>query len=300
VLVKRFTAGNTAKTSIIFLIFNHRKETSMKKIVLLSLFLLCVATGFAQESYFVTVVKGSVSKADGSAIKPGSKLSTADKVSMGTKESLLILLHPSKGRIVVSPQAATPSKDNKFVLVVKDFLELNQQQVRLSSRTLEEAPLSLEDYFKTDADINNSVLIIDTLTVKLPRAYVNADNKENFFFLQLSGAKPVNHKLLCRNNMLYITKEDISFTNGLYKKTDGQLNLGYIENYSTNKKVKFITPIEPAFIGREEVSTVTKTIKKTLKGKPENEILAEICTQLYYQYGKPDELSVKAIYNTVK
>jgi len=272
----------------------------MKKIVLLSLFLMSMATAFAQETYFVTVVKGSVSKADGSAIKPGSKLSTADKVSMGSKESLLILLHPSKGRIVVSPQAATPSKDNKFVLLVKDFLDLNQQQVRLSSRTLDDAPLSLEDYFKTDAEINSNFLIIDTLTVRLPRSYTNADNKENFFFLQLSGAKTSNHKLLCRNNMLYITKADISFADGVYKKADGQLNLGYIENYSGDKKVKFITLIEPAFTTREEVAVVVAAIKKPLKGRPEKEILAEICTQLYYQYGKPDEQAVKAIYNTLK
>ena len=189
----------------------------MKKFALIPLLLLFITTCFAQESYFVTVVKGSVSKPDGSAIKPGSKLLLTDKVSLGTKESLLILLHPSKGRIVVSAQTATPSKDNKFVLLIKDFLELSQQSVRLSSRTLGDMPLSLEDYFKTDADINSNFLVIDTLMVKLPRAYTAVDNKENFFFLQLSSPKPVNHKLQCRNNMLYITKEDISFNDGLYK-----------------------------------------------------------------------------------
>jgi hypothetical protein len=272
----------------------------MKRFVLMSLFLLCIATGFAQESYFVTVVKGSVSKPDGSAIKPGSKLLLTDKVSLGTKESLLILLHPSKGRIVVSAQAATPSKDNKFVLLIKDFLDLNQQNIRLSSRTLDDAPLSLEDYFKTDVDINSNFLVIDTLKVKLPRSYTKVDNKENFFFLQLSGAKTNNHKLLCRNNMLYIIRDDISFSNGLYTKSDGQLNLGYIENYSSDKKVKFITPVEPVFISKEECSNIIKTIKKTLKGKPEKEILEEVYTQIYYLYGKPDEQTIKDIYSSIK
>ena len=259
-----------------------------------------MAACFAQESYFVTVVKGIVSKPDGSAIKPGSKLLLTDKVSLGTKESLLILLHPSKGRIVVSAQSATPSKDNKFVLLIKDFLDLNQQNIRLSSRTLDDAPLSLEDYFKTDADINSNVLVIDTLKVKLPRVYGKVDNKENFFFLQLSAAKPVNHKLQCRNNILYITKDDISFNDGLYKKSDGQLNLGYIENYSTEKKVKFITPVEPIFISREECINAIRTIKKTLKGKPEKDILEEVYAQIYYLYGKPDELAIKEIYSSIK
>ena len=272
----------------------------MKKFVLLPLLLLCMATSFAQESYFVTVVKGSVSKPDGSAIKPGSKLLLTDKVSLGTKESLLILLHPSKGRIVVSAQAATPSKDNKFVLLIKDFLDLNQQHIRLSSRTLDDAPLSLEDYFKTDADINSNLLVIDTLNVKLPRAYGKVDNKENFFFLQLSAAKPVNHKLQCRNNILYITREDISFNDGLYKKSDGQLNLGYIENYSTDKKVKFTTPVEPVYISREDCTNTIKVIKKTLKGKPEKNILEEVYAQIYYLYGKPDEQVIKEIYSSIK
>jgi len=266
----------------------------------MSLLLLCMAGSFAQESYFVTVVKGSVSKADGSAVKPGTKLLLTDKVSLATKESLLILLHPSKGRIVVSAQTATPSKDNKFVLLIKDFLSLNQQNIRLSSRTLDDAALSLEDYFKTDAEINSNYLVIDTLKVRLPRAYAAVDNKENFFFLQLSSAKPVNHKLLCRNNTLYISKEDISFNNGLYTKSDGQLNLGYIENYSGDKKVKFITPIEPAYISRETCSDAVKVIKKTLKDKPEKTILEEVYTQIYYLYGKPDEQAIKEIYSSVK
>lgn len=272
----------------------------MKKIVFISLLLLCLTNCFAQESYFVTVVKGSVSKADGSAIKPGAKLLLTDKVSLGTKESLLILLHPSKGRIVVSAQAANPSKDNKFVLLIKDFLNLNQNNVRLSSRTLDDMPLSLEDYFKTDPEINSSFLVIDTLKVRLPRSYSTVDNKENFFFLQLSGAKTSNHKLLCRNNMLYITRDDISFTDGLYKKADGQLNLGYIENYSGDKKVKFITLIEPAFISREECINTIQAIKKALKGKTEKEILEEVYAQIYYLHGKPDEQAIKEIYSSIR
>lgn len=273
---------------------------SMKKFVLLSLLCMCMASCFAQESYFVTVVKGSVSKPDGSAIKPGSKLLLTDKVSLGTKESLLILLHPSKGRIVVSAQAATPSKDNKFVLLIKDFLELSQNNVRLSSRTLDDAPLSLEDYFRTDADINSNFLIIDTLKVKLPRVYSNVDNKENFFFLQLSGIKTANHKLLCRNNMLYITRDDIFFNDGPYKKSDGQLNLGYIQNYSGDKKVKFITPVEPVYITRESCGDAVRVIKKTLKGKPEKDVLEEVYAQIYYLYGKPDEQALKEIYRSIK
>lgn len=272
----------------------------MKRSVWLLALLLFIKFTSAQENYFVTVVKGSVNKTDGSPVKPGSKLTTADKVTMGSKESLLILLHPSKGRIVISPQTATASKDNRFVLLVKDFLQMNQQQVRLSSRTLDETPLSLEDYFRTDAEMNSRILLIDTLAVRLPRMYAAADNKENFFFLQLAAAKTANHKLLCRNNMLYITRDDILFGDSLYKKTDGQLNLGYIQNYSADKRVSFISPIEPVYISKEVCRDLILLVRKTLKGKPDKEILNEVNAQLYYQFGKPDELAVEKIYLTVK
>jgi hypothetical protein len=272
----------------------------MIKFVITSLFLLCMVNSFAQENYFVTIVKGSVSKLDGSIIKPGSKLLLTDKVSMGSKESLLILLHPSKGRIVVSPQSASAAKDNKFVLLIKDFLDLNQKNVRLSSRTLGEMPISLEDYFKTDPDVNNNFLVVDTLKVKLPLAYANTDNKENFFFLQLSGTKTVNHKLQCRNNMLFITKEDIFFNDSLYKKSIGQLDLGFIENYSGSKNVKFIIQFEPLYITREACIDIISVIKKTLKGRSEKEILEEVYTEIYYLYGKPDEQMIKEIYSSAK
>lgn len=297
--INQGTDGDTQRNSF-HSFTNTKNKTNMKKYVLVLLLLMGMANCFAQESYFVTIVKGSVSKVDGSAVKPGSKLLLTDKVSLGTKESLLILLHPSKGRIVVSAQTATASKDNKFVLLIKDFLELSQNNVRLSSRTLDDMPLPLEDYFKTDADINNNFLIIDTLKVKLPRAYAKADNKENFFFLQLSASKPVNHKLQCRNNILYITREDILFGDSLYKKADGEINLGYIENYSGDKKVKFITPVEPVYITKETCGNAIKLIKKTLKAKSEKEILQEAYAQLYYLYGKPDEQAIKDVYSSIK
>lgn len=277
-----------------------KRKLSMKIFLLISSFFICAATCIAQDSYFVTIVKGSVLKPDGSPVKPGSKLMITDKVSFSTKESLLILLHPSKGRIVVSAQNATASNDNKFVLLIKDFLELSQNNVRLSSRSFDDAPLSLVDYFTTDPDINNNFLIIDTIKVKLPRTYAKADNTENFFFLQLLSAKPVNHKLECRNNVLYITRQDILFADSLYKKSDGQLNLGYVENYSGNKNVKNITKIEPVYITKETCGNIIRPIKKTLKGKPEKDILEEVYAQIYYLYGKPDEQAITEVYRSIK
>jgi hypothetical protein len=258
-------------------------------------------TGFAQDSYFVTIVKGSATKTDKAAIKPGSKLLVTEKINLGSKESMLVLLHPSKGRFVVTAQNAKESKDNMFTVLIKDFLELHEQNVRLSSRAIDEYMVSLEDYFRTDPSINSRFLIIDTLRVQLPgRNYTKADNKENFFFLQLVAPKPVNHKLKAENNSLIITREDIVFKDSLYNKTMGQLNLAYIENYSGDRKIKLITSLEPAFITRAECSEVIRGIRTALKDSPDKEILKELLTQIYYAYGKPDENTLTEIYRTTK
>lgn len=270
----------------------------MKKYLLTSFLVCCIGLCFAQDSYYVTVVKGTAFKIDGSAIKPGTKLLLTDKVKLDTKGSVIILLHPSKGRFVVSSQNAKASADNKFVILIKDFLELHAKNVRLSSRAIEEAPVSLEAFFKTDPAINNKFLIIDTLRVKLPgRDYAKADNAENFFFLQLIAAKPMNHKLNVLDRTLLITRENLIFDGTLYSRTAGKLNLGFIENYTGDKKAKLICPIEAAFMTRQECIDIMKGIKQAMAGQEDAEILKEIYTQIYQMYGKPDSQMLGSLYN---
>ena len=100
--------------------------------------------------------------------------------------------------------------------------------------------------------------------------------------------------------MLYITRQDILFADSLYKKSDGPLSLGFVENYSGNKKTKIITQIQPVYITKKDCSNAIKLIKKTLKGRPEKDILEEIYAQLYFRYGKPDERAVNELYSSIK
>lgn len=272
----------------------------MKKSFLTLVLLLCLGACLAQDSYFVTVVKGKASRLDGSVIKPGSKLLLTDKVKLGSKESVIILLHPAKGRFVVSSQNAKTSPDNMFVILVKDFLELHANNVRLSSRAVGEPLISLELFFKTDPAINSKFLVIDTLRVKLPgRAYADADNRENFFFLQLVAPKPMNHKLRVLDKTLLISREDLVFNNTLYNKTAGLLNLGYLENYSTGKKTRLVCPIEAAFMSKEECLEIMQGIREAMSGSTDSEIIQEIYTQIYQMYGKPDVQMLMDLYSTL-
>lgn len=272
----------------------------MKISFLTSLLLFWLGSCLAQDSYIVTVVKGSASKFDGAVIKPGTKLLLTDKVKLGSKESVIILLHPVKGRFVVSSQNASASADNKIVILVKDYLELHAKNVRLSSRAVGEPMISLEAYFKTDPAINAKFLVIDTLKATLPgRAYAEADNRENFFFLQLVAAKPVNNKLLVQGKNLIITRENLVFNNTLYSKKEGQLNLGYIENYTTNKRTRLICSVEIAYMSREACVEIMQSIRQAMNGSTETEIIQEIYTEIYQMYGKPDIQALANLYDTL-
>ena len=273
----------------------------MKKYILFLSLIVWASIVSAQDSYFVTVIKGAVTKVDGSALKTGAKITLAEKLVFPNKESLVILLHPAKGRYIVSPAKATASKDNKFILLVKDYLQIHAENVRLSSRSIDDELISLADRFKTDPTINSKILIIDTLRARLPEPeFRGVDNEENFFFLQLVADKPLNHKLTVEDNSLLITREDILFNDKLYSKQAGQLNLGFIRDYSADKKTKLVTVIEPAYISSEECIGIIKGIKTSLKDKPEKEILKEIYTQLYYLYGKPDQQVLEQLLHNLK
>ena len=273
----------------------------MKGAILILLLLFGLGRAVAQDNYFVTVVKGVVTKPDGTKIKSGAKIQLTDKLLFGTKESQLILLHPVKGRFIVFPGKASATKDNSIAIMVKDYFQLHAQNVRLSSRSIDDELLSLGDRFKTDPSINSKLLIIDTLKTRLSGPeFRGVDNEENFFFLQLAADKPINHKLTVVNNSLQITKDDIMFYDKLYERSDGQLNLGFVQDYSTNKKMKLVGVIEPEYLSSEACSDIMKSIKASMHDKPEREILKEIYTELYYIYGKPDVQTIEQLYQKLK
>ena len=100
--------------------------------------------------------------------------------------------------------------------------------------------------------------------------------------------------------MLLITKEDISFEGKLYSINDGQLNLGYVEDYSGKKNVRLIGGIEPIHLSKEDGLGVVKAIKASMTGQQRNQVLNEIFTEFYFLYGKPDKRDIEKLYLTTK
>jgi hypothetical protein len=264
---------------------------------------MCSAWAFTQDQYFVTVVKGgSATKKDGTPVTVGTKLALADKVTFTSKDGLLILLHPSKGRVVVSAANAEPNKQNSFTLQVKDFLQINSKQVRASAGATYEQTVGLASYFKTNPAINNRILVIDTLQIPLPQnMFAKPDDNRSYFFLHLLANEPVRHKLMMQNNYLYITKQDIVFNDKLYSRDAGELKLRLVDlNGAYNKMLMDIVSFEPVFITREECAALIKSVMSVMKATDEYWLLNEVYMQLYYTYGKPSEKKIKEIYRSLQ
>ena len=107
----------------------------MKKYLLTLLLSFLFVAGFSQTTYYVSVVKGKVSKTGGAVLKSGDKITPNDKVSFSAKTDQLILLSPGSGRLTISPQYALATKTVTLTGLIKDFLELSSRQQRLSANT---------------------------------------------------------------------------------------------------------------------------------------------------------------------
>ncbi len=120
----------------------------MRKYLLSLLLLFCFVGSYAQTTYYVSVVKGKVSKTGGTAIKSGDKLTPKDKITFSSKADQLILLDPGKGRLLLSPPNELGDKGASLTGFIKDFLELSSRQQRLSANTKKpvDSTKSLKNY----------------------------------------------------------------------------------------------------------------------------------------------------------
>ena len=103
----------------------------MKKNLLTAVLIFFAFSAFAQQRYYVSVVKGKVLGANNKPIKVGSKLGLEDAVSFPDKNSMLVLMDPKRGRVVAHP--ANVKGEESLIGVLGKFLELEPTTVRLSS-----------------------------------------------------------------------------------------------------------------------------------------------------------------------
>ena len=246
--------------------------------------------------YFVTVIKGKVTKADKAPLKVGEKLHYRDKVIFSSKEDMVVLLHPEKGRFVVTPTVNPDDPSAGLFAFLSDNLHLQSHRVSLSSR----GDPDLEAFFSVNPAINENLLLIGETKIGIHSSDYKINNAENdFFFLQYTpaGGKPSSNKLRVINDSLVIKKEDLLF-NGSYPADSIEVKLGFMKNYAADRKITKISSFKPVFMTVQECRDFLLAVKQ-LKKKSKEEIIEESVTELYYFYGKPDQRTVQLIYDSL-
>ncbi|HPH86456.1 MAG TPA: hypothetical protein PLC48_13390 [Ferruginibacter sp.] len=265
--------------------------TSAKVSLILFVGLFICFSSLAQEIYFVTLVKGDIKKNNATAVKVGDKIPFQEKLVFANKNCKMILLHPQKGRFVVEPGTITPQATGEYFVYLKSSLHLSNEKLKLSSR----GDADLDEFFITNPSVNKNLLFVGDTKIALDNSkYLIKDPVNDFFFLQYTPAngKPMNKKLTVTHDSLLISRSDFMF-NGAEPAENSEVKIGFMQYYSTEKKMTRIASFSPVFMSIADCKAIIAAIQQTISDK--DKAFEEVLTQLYYNYGKPDKASMKLL-----
>lgn len=257
----------------------------MKKISLLYIFILglCIQNAFAQNTYFVLNIKGSVKiKKTGKALKINDQISDKEILLFTTPADALVVISSKNGRMVLKPKQS--SKSSELVCVVSEIL--NPGTARLSSRGGQITNIiELGNFFG-----NDSMNILGSTNVWIsPLAFPM--NQENFFFVRYTwNGETINKKLSYANDSLSLIKSE------LYKVDGKDISPSETSNATLYyKKGASTSPICAFTISFPEETQLKETISafkqhSTSKG---DAFIKELVPLLNDSYGKTEVGNVK-------
>lgn len=108
----------------------------MKRYIFFSFLIACSLTVFGQGNiYVVSAVKGTVTNISGKKIAVGEKVKLTDQLVFTSTTSLLILVHPTFGRVVATPNSnkSITAKNNLFTVLLKDILPAEQKPIKMAA-----------------------------------------------------------------------------------------------------------------------------------------------------------------------
>ena len=267
-----------------------------KKIVACFLLLLFGATAFSQDVYFVTMVKGNIKRTNGTPVKVGDKFPITEKLIFPKQDNKLILLHPQKGRFLLTPGTAKSEPSGEYLVYLKNSLLPSSERIKLSTRG-EGGP---EDFFTVNSAVNRNILFIGETAISLGNTIYNiSDPKNDFFFIQYSpfAGKTVSNALKVRNDSLILNRRDFYFSNE-ERPDSAQFMIGFNRS-SEYKKVSPIGSVfRPVFMSVEDCRAMMITIVQAI-GKNKEKVLEEAMTVLCYNTGKTDKNVLVKLYDSL-
>ncbi len=174
----------------------------MKNFLLTACFLSMVVVTFAQESFHVVHVKGTVKiKSSGELVTSGSKISADTQLLFGDASSMAAVISTKKGRFILAP-SSSKSGSSELSFYVKDII--SEASGKLSTRGINNTLLDLRHYLT-----GNQVYLDGEGRIELNSVNIPMD-LDRFFFIRYSyDNQTINKKLSFEKNELIISANEI-------------------------------------------------------------------------------------------
>lgn len=284
----------------------------MKKFFYMLFLLMSLQAASQKENIcFVTSVNGVVQK-NGKQLRVGDTIHFLNSLSMRKQLQInagarIIFMHPSYGSFVINDKyealnnenidslfslADSYEQESKIFEGLLEIFRLKASKIKLSSRGDCDEKL-MNDYLKTDPEVNDRILLIDSLC--LPLTNSNEGVPVNYYLQWKYNNVLINKKLKVVNNKIIITPADLVFDTIVYNDEESAIKLATVRYRSTGKSFEPLATLRPHCISSEEIKNYYGTLGKLMPDTPPKELFERFYNELYIFYGKPDICYLKTV-----
>lgn len=246
----------------------------MKKIIL-SLLILAFVNIYAQESFKVIRVNGTiVNEKSNSNLSAGSVFTDNDKLTFGNSSSRAAVIN-SKGRYIL----ASNSSANAYA---KSFLTPAMSNMSSRSGAIVNI-VDLKNHF------SGNYLIFKTSEVKISKDNFPMDENHFFFIRYDYKGESINKQLKFVSDTLVINKSELMMINGIPIPNPNVKNMKIfyfdkIKNIPTE-----IGAFNPVFVNEDELKTEVSILIEGIPSKTKGQKIDEVLSYINDFYGKPDK-----------
>jgi hypothetical protein len=241
----------------------------------------------------ITSVKGDVRRANQVPIR------TEDTIALNSIRSLrnygmeygMVTFYNSEkkssGRLYVRGAKVPQEQDGLFEFV--DDVLVAKSKTFPSGYRGECSCLLIEKCLETDPDINDKLLVFDSLSFPA-KSNINADSC--FYFLQWKN----KGRLSLSNGDVILTGDDLYFNGNYYNENgDGNLSLGYCRITGRQRTYDMICSLKINLMAGSTLVEYFTALRKAMQGSELKDVYETYYKDLYVFFGKPDQCRLKKL-----
>ena len=192
--------------------------------------------------------------------------------------------------------ALSISQDPSYFEFVNDILTAKAKTFPYGSRGACTCVI-IEECLSTDPEINQKILIFDTLSFPVESNIQNADSF--FYFLQWKNdGKIFNNRLHEFQGDIILTSGDLAFNGKYYNESgDELLTLGFCKILNGEKKFRVISKVNISLVSSDFLKEYYEALQKGMEGVSSNEIYDAYYKDIYVFFGKPNQCRLKKLIN---